>query len=130
MLEEDSLLLIDSSAWVQMMRKHGDPSIRSRVIYAMDEGFAAWCDLVRLELWRGARSPEDKAILERFEKQLPSLEISAEVWSMGCDLATGCRKAGKPVPTTDVIVYACAKTHNAGLLHRDQHFNLLDSIKL
>jgi predicted nucleic acid-binding protein len=121
-------ILVDSSAWIQMIRKNGDSTIRKKVIAAMEDGSAAWCDLVRLELWRGAASKEDLEILNRFEQQLPKLEISPAVWDMGSQMAHQCRKKGKPVPSTDLIVYACAKTHQAKLLHRDRHFELLDSI--
>ena len=47
--------LIDTSSWIDALRRDGDPQIRARVVALMASGEAAWCDLVRLELWNGLR---------------------------------------------------------------------------
>lgn len=122
------LTLVDSSAWTQLLRKSGDPGIREQLKGLVIDGRAAWCELVRVELWRGAASEQDRADLREFEAELPSLELSPGVWQLACELGQRCREQGQPVPTTDLIIYACARFHRAGLLHRDRHFEILDTV--
>ncbi|MBA2302530.1 MAG: PIN domain-containing protein [Acidobacteria bacterium] len=124
----ESLVLVDSSGWIQLLRRQGDAGVRERVREVLEDGRAAWCDIVRVELWRGAGSDSDKAILRDFEMELPSLDLSPAVWKLSCDLAQRCRKKGQPIPTTDLIIYACAKAHDVDLIHHDQHFNVLASL--
>jgi predicted nucleic acid-binding protein len=124
----EPIVLVDSSGWVQMLRRSGDPAIRAKVLDIFEDGRAAWCELIRVELWRGAGSDDDRTILRQFEIELPSLELSAAVWTLSCELAQQCRRKGRPIPTTDLIIYACAKVHRVELIHRDNHFDVLASL--
>ena len=47
-------VLIDTSAWIDALRKDGDAEIRSSVRHITAEGRAVICDLIRIELWNGA----------------------------------------------------------------------------
>lgn len=47
---------MDTSAWVETIRERGDPAVRERVSNCIAEDKAVLCDIVRLELWNGARS--------------------------------------------------------------------------
>ncbi len=46
--------LIDTNCWKQSLRRKGIPEVRSYVAAVLERDEAAWCQLVRLELWRGA----------------------------------------------------------------------------
>jgi len=52
--------LIDTSSWIDAMRRDGDPAVRARVLALMQSGEAAWCDMVRLELWNGLRGAAER----------------------------------------------------------------------
>lgn len=117
--------LVDTSAWVQQIRRRGDPGVRDRVNTLLSNGEAAWCDLVRLELWNGVGSEKDRRILQDYEASLPKLPITPAVWEEARKLADRCRKAGKAVPATDVLIAACALHHGLEIEHRDEHFELL-----
>jgi predicted nucleic acid-binding protein len=47
--------LIDTSAWIHALRADGDSAVASRVRALLEMGEAAWCPMVQLELWNGAR---------------------------------------------------------------------------
>jgi predicted nucleic acid-binding protein len=119
------MVLIDSSCWVHFFRRRGDATIRGRVAKLLETGQAAWCPLVRLELWNGVGSESDRKILREHERWLPDLAITDEVWARACVLAGRCRAAGKTVPANDVLIVACARHHEAELEHADAHFDLL-----
>ena len=117
--------LIDTSSWIHALRKDGDPAIRDRVQGLLVEDQAAWCDLVRVELWRGVSKKKEISFLKELEKSIRLLPITAEVWNLSCDLAQKCRVRGTPIPTTDVIISACARFHKVELEHVDKHFEII-----
>lgn len=121
-------VLIDSSAWTQTIRRRGDASVRDRVQGLIDAGRAAWCEVIRLELWKGAASEYDRKVLQEMEQALERLEINQQVWDLAAVLAQRTRAAGQPMPTTDLVIFACAQVHGAELEHRDKHFEILGKL--
>ncbi|MCX7827227.1 MAG: PIN domain-containing protein [Verrucomicrobiae bacterium] len=117
--------LVDSSCWVHCLRSRGDRQIVTRVRSLVTSGEAAWCAMVRLELWAGAGSENDRRVLREFEQTMPELPISEEVWEEACELADRCRRAGKTAPAHDVLIAACARHHGVELEHADSHFEFL-----
>jgi predicted nucleic acid-binding protein len=120
--------LVDTSSWVHQIRRRGDPSIRARVEQLLRTGEAAWCPVVRLELWAGVGSDADRVLLREYQARLPELAISKEVWEKAYDLADRCRRAGKTVPPHDIAIAACALYHGVEIEHDDVHFDLLTTV--
>ena len=116
------MVLIDTSSWTQALRKKGDPAIRIRVDQLMADQEAAWCDMVRVELWHGVSSEQDRKWLEELEAEMPTLEINAEVWNTACKVGTMARRKGLTVPNTDLVIFACALVHQVPLEHNDRHY--------
>ncbi len=90
--------LVDSSAWVHCLRRRGEPKIVDRVRRLVESGAAAWCPVIRLELWNGVGDESDRRILRDFEETLPELPITDDVWAAACALASRCRKTGRTAP--------------------------------
>lgn len=107
------------------MRKKGDEAIRARVRQLVETGQAAWCAIVRLELWAGVNGDEERQTLRGFENHLPELEITDEVWEEACELASRCRRAGKTAPASDLLIAACARHHRVPIETADAHFDFL-----
>ncbi len=120
--------LVDTSSWVHQIRRSGDRSVRARVEQLLRTGEAAWCPIVRLELWAGVGSDRDRALLRDYQKRLPELDISSEVWQLACELADRCRRAGKTAPPHDIAIAACAGYHGVEIEHDDAHFDLLAAL--
>ena len=118
-----SRVLVDTSAWIDALRSDGDERIRETVARVTADGIAVLCDLVRLELWNGARGTAEKRMLEELEKELECLPTTAEVWQTAIALARACRTKGWTVPATDLLIAACAEHHSVDLLHHDAHFD-------
>ena len=119
------MVLVDTSSWIHFLRPDGDGVVRSRVDTALRAGTASWCALVRLELWNGARGEREKKVLREFERLLPDLAITDDVWSDACDLARRCRADGVTVPATDLLIAACARRHGARLEQADRDFDAI-----
>jgi len=122
------MFLIDTSSWTHALRRKGDADIRKRVERLVLAAQAAWCDVVRLELWHGARSQEDRQTLHQLEGELPVLEINSRVWDTACDLASFARGKGLTVPSADLIIFACARVNGALLEHNDRHYDRLGAL--
>lgn len=114
--------LIDTSAWIETLRPEGDADTRRAVEEATRDGDAALCEMVLLELWAGAGNIREQAVITRLAADLEMLPIDAHVWQRAWALARTCRAAGVTVPTTDLLIAACADHHGVDLLERDAHF--------
>ena len=121
--------MIRVSSHTQAIRRKGDAVIRARVQSLLDTGEAAWCDVIRLELWNGAGGDQEKKVLRDFEKVLPELVIDETVWLAAYDLARRARVAGVSIPATDLLIAACARHHEVELEHSDSDFAQLSRIK-
>lgn len=114
--------LVDTSAWVEYLRP-GLSEVGERVEALVLSDDAAWCDMVLLELWKGARGQAEKRKIEELRDTVHRLETTAEVWELAHRLATRCRDKGRTIPATDILVAACATCHGVGLEQKDSHFN-------
>ena len=118
-------VLVDSSLWVHQLRKSGDAARRDRVNALLENGEAAWCPVVRLELWRGVTNDAERKTLRRYEALLPDYDISAEVWTRSIQLADRARISGVTVPLANLLIFACANIHGLEVAHDDTHFDEL-----
>jgi predicted nucleic acid-binding protein len=119
------MTLIDTSSWVQAMREKGDRATKSRVADLLDHGAAAWCNIVRVELWNGIGDSREKKLMRQFELDLPVLPIDERVWEDAVGLAIASRSHSLTVPAADLVVFACARAHNVEIEYYDKHFELL-----
>lgn len=115
--------LVDTSAWVHQIRRRGDARIRARVEALLESGDAAWCPLVRLELWNGVGSDLDRRILREYEATLPELPITDQVWRAAYRLADRCRAGGRNAGSNDILIAACARVHGVGMEYADSDFD-------
>ncbi len=122
-------VLVDSSLWVHQLRRSGDRAKRDRVNALLESGEAAWCPVVRLELWRGVTNDAERKTLRRYEALLPDYEMSAGVWALAVRLANRARASGVTVPLADLLIFTCAKTHGLHISHDDAHFDELAKLE-
>jgi len=118
--------LIDTSAWIEYFRRDGDPNTRERVAESVRSQRAVFCDMVFLELMRGNRRQHEKARL--VAETLPHLATDGNCWKKAVDVASRASEAGKPVPNTDLLIFACGRAHQAEIIHRDGHFDTLEAL--
>jgi len=117
--------LVDTSAWVEALRKNGDPEVSAQVSAVLEDGHAVTCRMVLLELWNGTGSDRDRRTIQKLEDTLDALEIDDRTWQRAAALARTCRAAGHTIPAADLLIAACATEHGAVLLHCDAHFDTI-----
>lgn len=120
--------LVDTSSWIDALRRDGDATVRARVIALMRSGEAAWCDLVRLELWNGLRGASERKQMEALEADVTLLPTTDAAWTKARELARRARAAGLTVPGADLVIAACAWEHGVEMEHDDAHLAALTDL--
>jgi predicted nucleic acid-binding protein len=120
-------VLVDTSAWIEALRVRGDDKIRAEVYGLVEDGRAAWCHIVRLELWAGAQEKEIPR-LEALRREVRDLETSESVWKLAYLLARRTRAKGFTLPASDLLIAACARFYGAEVVHKDRHFDQLKAL--
>ena len=120
--------LVDTSAWIEVLRIDGDSDLRATVFELTKEGQAVLCDIVRLELWNGARGAAEHRMIRDLGGEFDCVQTSNEVWDFAADLARKCRSKGLTVPATDILIASCARHHGLNLIHADRHFDEIDAL--
>jgi predicted nucleic acid-binding protein len=120
--------LIDTSSWIDAMRRDGDPEVKARVVALVRAGTAAWCDMVRLELWSGLRGAAERKQMEELEADVINLATTEAVWAKARLLAQRARAKGITVPATDLLIAACAWEHGVEMEHDDAHLTALAAL--
>lgn len=123
------MYLVDTSYWIELIRKRGDAATSTRVVELMKLGQAAWCDMVRLELWNGASSDYDIKAIHQLEAVVPSFVINAAVWDASIELSRLSRVNGLTIPANDLVIAACARCNGAEVESRDNHFKELAKLR-
>src|ERR1043165_7533431 len=99
------MVLIDTSSWVEALREAGNSASKESVGRLLSRGEGVWCDLVRVELWNGARGQEEKKRLREFDDELPRLAIDNQVWDVAVQIAVSARSAGLTFPAADFVIF-------------------------
>lgn len=119
-------VLVDTSAWMQARR---DPKARDLLLDAVERGDAYWCWPVRYELMVDARGPEGIAAIERTLDGLREIPVDRgvqrAVLTTMRELAASGSHGAHRYPLADLAVAAAAQNASAGILHFDQHLELL-----
>ena len=113
---------MDASSWVEYLRVRSSEA-GDRVEVLVLSGEAAWCEMTLVELWHGVRGLQEKRQLAEMEREIDRVPLSSEAWQLASKLALRCRERGVTVPTTDIVVAACATHHALELEHCDAHFD-------
>jgi predicted nucleic acid-binding protein len=117
--------LLDTSSLVHFLRLKGDSAVKARVKGILLRGDAVLCGMVIVEIYMGVASPADENDVRRLSKVLPCLPTNEDVWRMARALGAACRRAGTPVPSSDVLIASCAYVNGAEIEADDAHFDLL-----
>jgi predicted nucleic acid-binding protein len=117
------LVIVDSSVWIEAFRVGGEPRWRLAVDGLLAADRAATCEVVMLEILRGAASAgQFEALLARM-RGMHRLTLDGTSERAGL-AALKLRARGQTVPPTDLLIAAAAQLHGAALLHRDKHLSL------
>lgn len=116
-------LLIDSSSWIAFMRSGAEKT--PEVAVALRDGNAAMTEPVWAELWGGAKGKREEEFLRSLREACVWLPVDGATWEKSYELRRKALRSGLNCPLADVLMVACARQHDAYLLHRDKHLEAL-----
>ena len=123
------MTLVDTSSWIQFLRRGGDTAVKQRVRDMLKDGSVVTCPVVLGELWMGAGSVQDRQDVQELHDVLPCLPFEHATWELSYQLAQICRLRGTPVPVSDLIIAACAFFHGAMIDAEDKHLATLEDYR-
>ena len=122
-------LLLDTSAYSLAMRNSSDAV---SLVREADE--LILCPITIGELFagfaRGRRETENRTVLKEFIRspRVRLATISLETGGFYAKILNDLRMAGKPIPTNDIWIAACAMQEGARLATSDRHFQAVPGL--
>lgn len=113
--------MVDSSAWIESLRRHGDMRVKLAVEGLLEAYEAQWCSPIRLEVLGGARLDERALLGKRFSV-IPYRTCREDDWDRSIALAWQLRSKGLTVHWLDVVIAAIAIHDQVPLYAIDAHF--------
>lgn len=121
------MILIDSSVWVEGLRRSGDTRIKLKLTNLLDDGSVLTCFPIRLEILGAARR-SDRKTLDGYFKDIPNLEITEDVWNGAILLSRSLRDRGYAIPWNDILIAATALDYQVPVYSKDNHFKQIQRI--
>jgi predicted nucleic acid-binding protein len=115
------MVLVDSSVWIEGLRRNGRLEVKVALEALLDHYEAQWCSPVRLEVLGGARKGERQRLGRHFSV-IPYRPSREEDWDRAISLAWRLRDSGLTVPWLDVLIASIALHDGVRLYAIDQHF--------
>jgi predicted nucleic acid-binding protein len=122
------MILIDSSAWIEYLRRTGSPThLEVRRLLHEQLGDVHMTEPVIMEILAGPTNISTPRRLEKLVDGMPLLPVHAQRdYRSAAAAARACRSTGHPVRSiVDCLIAAVAVRTGAALLHRDRDFEHL-----
>ncbi len=117
--------LIDTSAWIPVLRQKGENAQREEIEQLLKNNHAAISAPIWCELYRGVRGKREETLLQNLRSLCVWLEFDATCWELAATHGRTCLRSGLNLPTSDLLIYCCAERYQTKLLHQDKHFDLI-----
>ncbi len=113
--------LVDSSAWVEFLRRRGDPNVKHTVGQLLQADQAAYTCPIRFELLCGVKAGEEGDLARAFALS-HHFPFEQNDWLEAARLEGQWRSRGLNVPRNDLFVATVAIRTGMAILCRDAHF--------
>lgn len=118
------MVLVDSSVWIEALRRDGDLRVKVALENLLGEYEATFCGPVKLEVLGGARAREREQLEAHFSC-IPYLPMTDAAWDLAKTLAWRLRDHGCVTPWNDVLIAALARDVVCRIYAVDKHFEMM-----
>lgn len=118
------MVLVDSSVWIEALRRDGRLDVKVALEGLLDEYEAAWCGPVKLEVLGGARK-EDRRKLEVHFACIPYYSMADPAWNSAKALAWRLRDQGCNTPWNDILIASLSIQADCRVYSIDKHFDVM-----
>lgn len=119
--------LVDSSAWVEFLRRKGDTKVKNILARLLEAKQAAFTCPIRFELLSGVKGGEEDD-LEKALALSHHVPFRQEDWIEAARLERQLRAKGLQVPRNDLFVATIAIRASLVILCRDAHFTAAQKV--
>ena len=119
----ESLVLIDTSAWICFFSRHGYGEIKREVSILLDEDRVAIAGPILIELVQGTRNLPEKENLKSYVRSLRWLSVGDDHWHQSAELTFQLRRKGVTTSFIDTLIAVLAIDYDCILLHKDSDFD-------
>lgn len=121
--------LADTSAWTV---RHRDSAVRRTFDDVLEDGRIATCDMVKLELLRGARDFGELRPRREELDRLQEVAMGERVWRRALDVLELLAERGplhhREPSLPDLLIAAAAERAELPVLHYDRHFEVIAAV--
>ena len=121
------LVLVDTSAWIEYLKKTSHP-VTKEIESALVLNTAAACKLIFAELIQVARSEKEIDLILDLALVVKVLNESESTWPQAGFLSHKLRKQGKTISLIDCYLAVLAKDSKAVILTLDKHFSVIEEL--
>ena len=118
------MVLVDSSVWIEALRRDGRLDVKLALENLLEAYEAAWCGPVKLEVLGGARAQDRTALAEQFSC-IPYFPMADAAWNSAKNLAWRLRDKGCTAPWNDILIAALSVKADCRIYAVDKHFQLM-----
>ena len=115
------MVLVDSSVWIESLRREGRLDVKLALEGLLEEYEAAWCGPVKLEVLGGARA-QDREKLEVHFSCIPYLSMTDGARDAAKSMAWRLRDQGCTAPWNDILIASLAIKADCRVYALDKHF--------
>ncbi len=116
------MVLVDSSVWIQASRREGDLLATVALEALLEEGEAAVCGPIKLEVL-GAVRREQRRRFDAYFSIVPYLDLSDRSWDAAVGLGRRLMdERGVTLPWNDVLIASVAAERQCRVFSLDRHF--------
>ena len=118
-------VIIDTSAWIDSFRSKADPNFSLLVKNLILKNRVLMPGIIKTELLRETKTKGEFNRLSDLLKGITYLPVAEEFWERLSVFSFQLFRKGVSVPLTDTYISLLCIEHNAPLLHREKHFDLI-----
>lgn len=119
----ETLWVVDTSAWIFALRKRPVEAVKKRVDELLALDAAAIVGMIELELLGGTKTEEEFDRLKSRLEALHRLVTEEAHWSEAGRVAYQLRRKGVTVAFTDILIATIAKANKVGVVHADDDYD-------
>lgn len=122
-------ILVDTSAWIEFYHPQGADEVKRALTEALEQQEVAVIAPIVVELLRGAKTEKASRVLQDDLRALLWLPLDGEEAVTAAKLGWALSRAGRPVPTIDLLIAAAAQLRQYEIWHfGDGHFKSIAEV--
>lgn len=119
------MIIIDTSLWVDFLRRRAPEEVRKVVQQALGNKTAAYTCPVAMELLAGCRDSTEASLIRELLGMGTHLKVEWRHWARAAQVLASLSRRGLRVPLSDVLTAAVGMEEGVAVVCRDKHYEVI-----